>query len=65
MAYGTENVLTQTLCDAFYQSNPNVVSDLQNHPNIKLTAISDFGKNHITDRAAMYVEIAKLVWATP
>lgn len=65
VAYATENVLTQTLCDALYQSNPNVATYVQNNPALGLAAVTDFGKSHIVDRTAMYVAVAKNVWAMP
>ncbi|WP_228768265.1 DUF262 domain-containing protein [Limnohabitans sp. DM1] len=65
VAYATENVLTQTLCDAFYQSNPNVARYVQNNPNSGLSAVTDFGKSNIMERTAMYVAIAKRAWAAP
>jgi uncharacterized protein with ParB-like and HNH nuclease domain len=64
-AYATENVLTQTLCEALYQNNPNVTTYVQNNPTAGLIAVTDFGKDHIAKRAAMYVEAAKKVWAKP
>lgn len=65
LAYATENVLTQTLCDALYQSNPNVATYVQDNPTAGLTAVTDFGKSHIEERTSMYVAIAKKVWAMP
>lgn len=65
VAYATENVLTQTLCEALYQSNPNVATYVQENPTAGLVAVTDFGKDHITERAAMYVAVAKKVWAMP
>lgn len=64
-AYATENVLTQTLCDALYQSNPNVATFVQSNPTAGLSAIADFGKHHIVERAEMYVAVAKKAWAVP
>lgn len=65
VAYATENVLTQTLCEALYLNNPNVATYVQDNPASELTAIADFGKNHIEKRAAMYVSVAKKVWTAP
>lgn len=64
-AYATENVLTQTLCDALYTSNPNVASFVTDNPAVGLNPIADFTKADISSRAATYTEIAKQVWATP
>jgi len=65
VAYATENVLTQTLCEALYESNPNVATYVQDNPGIGLSAVTDFGKNHIAERSAMYVAVAKKAWARP
>jgi hypothetical protein len=65
VAYATENVLTQTLCSALYESNPNVASYVVDNPGVGLSAVTDFGKSHIAERAAMYVAVAKQVWAIP
>ncbi len=65
VAYATENVLTQTLCEALYESNPNVATYVQDNPGAGLSAVTDFGKSHIAERAAMYVAVAKKVWAIP
>lgn len=65
VAYATENVLTQTLCEALYQSNPNVATYVQGNPTCALAAVTDFGKSHITERAAMYTAVAKKAWAMP
>lgn len=65
VAYATENVLTQTLCEALYESNPNVATYVQDNPGAGLSAVTDFGKSHITSRTAMYVAVAKKVWAMP
>lgn len=64
-AYATENVLSQTLCDALYVNNPNVASYITENPAIGLAPVADFSKDDITTRAATYTEIAKLIWATP
>ncbi len=65
VAYATENVLTQTLCEALYQSNPNVATYVQDNPTSGLSAVTDFGKGHIAQRTAMYVAVAKMAWAAP
>lgn len=64
-AYSTENILTQTLCEGLYESNPNIATYVQSTPEIGLSAVTDFGKKHIADRTAMYVAVASKVWATP
>jgi len=64
-AYATENVLTQTLCAAFYQNNPNVATYLQATPGVVLKAVTDFSKSDIAQRADAYVAIAQQVWKTP
>ena len=64
-AYGTENVLAQTLCDAFYQNNPNVATFVLANPLIGLGAIPDFSKPDITKRSGVYVAVAQQVWQTP
>jgi hypothetical protein len=64
-AYATENVLAQTLCDAFYQNNPNVATFVQSNPLIGLTAIPDFSKTDIAKRTSFYVAVAQQVWQVP
>lgn len=64
-AYATENILAQTLCEALYQSNPNVAACVQDNPEIDLAAIPDFSKVDIDKRAAVYVAVAQEVWKTP
>ena len=65
VAYATENVLTQTLCMALYQSNPNVATYVQDNPSSGLGPVPNFGKGHIVERTAMYVAIAKNTWVVP
>lgn len=65
VAYATENVLTQTLCDALFQSNPNVATYVQDNPTAGLAPIADFGKSDIGNRAAMYVAVAQQLWQAP
>jgi hypothetical protein len=65
VAYATENVLTQTLCEALYESNPNVATYVHDNPGTGLSAVTDFGKSHIAERAAMYVAVARQAWAMP
>ncbi len=64
-AYATENVLTQTLSDALYASNPNVASYVAENPEIELAPVADFSKADIAIRAATYTAIAGLIWAAP
>lgn len=64
-AYATENVLTQSLCEAFYKNNPNVAAYVQENPDAGLSAVTDFGKSHIAERVEMYISVAKKVWAMP
>lgn len=64
-AYGTENVLAQTLCEAFYQSNPNVASYITANPQVNLVAVADFAKADIATRASAYLAVAQQVWQTP
>lgn len=64
-AYATENVLTQTLCDSFYQSNPNVNNYIASNPAIGFAAIPDFTKAHIDQRAAAYIAVAQQIWKAP
>lgn len=64
-AYSTENVLAQTLCEAFYQNNPNVVTYLSANKTIDLAPINDFTKGDISRRASAYLEVAQKVWAAP
>ncbi len=64
-AYATENVLTQTLCDALYASNPNVASYVAANPAVGLAPVADFSKTDIAARAATYTAIAQLIWAAP
>lgn len=65
VAYATENVLAQTLCDALYQSNPNVATYVQDNPAIGLAPISDFAKSDIGNRATMYIAVSQQVWQSP
>lgn len=65
IAYATENVLAQTLCDALYQSNPNVASYVSENPTMALSAISDFDKDHVNARTTMYIAVAKQAWKMP
>lgn len=64
-AYATENVLTQTLCNALYQNNPNVSAYISANPAIDLVAIADFAKADISRRASAYVAVAQQVWQSP
>jgi hypothetical protein len=64
-AYATENVLTQTLCEALYQNNPNVTAFAQNNTALGLGPIADFSKAHVATRAAAYVAVAQKVWEAP
>lgn len=64
-AYSTENVLAQTLCEAFHQNNPNVVTYLSANKSIDLSPINDFVKSDISKRASAYLEVAQKVWAAP
>jgi hypothetical protein len=64
-AYATENVLTQTLVESFYQNNPGVASYLQSNPTVQAAAISDFSKDDIARRADLYVAVAREVWKAP
>ncbi|MDH4389868.1 MAG: DUF262 domain-containing protein [Aquabacterium sp.] len=64
-AYGTENVLAQTLCDAFYQNNPNVATYVLANASIGLAAIPDFSKADIAKRSGVYVAVAQQVWQAP
>lgn len=64
-AYATENVLAQTLCDAFYQNNPNVATYVAANPKIYLAAIADFAKTDIARRGSAYLEVAQLIWQAP
>lgn len=64
-SYATENVLTQTLCEGFYENNPKVAEFLTAHPSIQLEPIADFTKAHIALRGQMYTEIAKEIWKCP
>jgi len=63
--YATENVLTQTLCDAFYLNNPNVAAHAAANPALGVGPIADFAKADIAKRAALYVAAAQKVWETP
>lgn len=64
-AYATENVLTQTLCDALYSSNPNVAGYVAANPDVGLVAVADFAKSDIAARATTYTAIANHVWVAP
>ena len=64
-AYSTENVLAQTLCDAFYQNHPNVAGYVSANSTISLAPIADFSKSDIAVRAGVYIAVANQVWAKP
>jgi hypothetical protein len=64
-AYGTENVLTQTLTPGFYQNNPNVSMYFQNNPTLTLSSIVNFAKSDITTRATVYEGVAREIWKLP
>lgn len=64
-AYATENVLAQTLCDAFYQNNPNVATYVAANPKADLSFIADFAKADITRRGSAYLEVAQQIWQVP
>lgn len=64
-AYSTENILTQTMCDSLYDSNPNIKTYATNNPNLGLEGIPVFNKNHIQIRGNLYTEVAKMIWASP
>jgi hypothetical protein len=64
-AYATENVLVQTLCEAFYQNNPSVAAYVENNPGLGLSSVADFSKAHISKRSAVYESVAKEVWKMP
>ncbi|NLH80098.1 MAG: DUF262 domain-containing protein [Phyllobacteriaceae bacterium] len=64
-AYATENVLTQTLCDSLYLSNPNVTDFLSDHAGLKMSSLPQFGAAEIELRGKLYSDLAKLIWAVP
>ncbi|WP_340649287.1 DUF262 domain-containing protein [Pseudoxanthomonas winnipegensis] len=64
-AYANENVLTQTLDNGIYGSNPKVTAFLAGHPHVKLAAISNFTKADIAVRGQNYVSLAQIIWNTP
>ncbi len=64
-AYTGENVLTQTLCEDYYKNNPNLTKFLGNNPDVTLSGISDFTKDHIAVRAKAYKAVATAIWRQP
>lgn len=64
-AYATENILAQTLCDALYQSNPNVATFVGANSAIGLSSIADFTKSDIASRGGVYVAVSKQIWQSP
>ncbi|MEN1957411.1 GmrSD restriction endonuclease domain-containing protein, partial [Luteimonas changyuni] len=64
-SYATEGAITQTLDSGIYKSNPNVASFLASAPTVKLAPVPDFAKADIAARAAVYVELSKLIWQSP
>jgi len=64
-AYSSENILSQSLCDGFYQSNPTVTTYLKANPQICLVSITDFEKADIGKRAAVYIAVAQQIWKMP
>ncbi|WP_176158881.1 DUF262 domain-containing protein [Burkholderia multivorans] len=63
--YATENVLAQTLCAGFYDSNPDLARFLAANPTVGFESVADFEKSHIARRAAAYTALAEKIWASP
>lgn len=64
-AYGSENVLCQTLSNNFYVSNPALARFKAKYPDLNIKEYADFSLNAINERGELYKEIAKKIWAKP
>ncbi|WP_368899704.1 DUF262 domain-containing protein [Morganella morganii] len=63
--YSGENILCQSLCENFYQNNPELDRFLAENPNIQLQEHSQFTSSSITERGDFYKAIALDIWSCP
>lgn len=63
--YKTENILTKTLTNGFYENNPRISAFMAKHEDVKLASCGEFGKPEIASRGELYTNIARLVWSAP
>jgi hypothetical protein len=63
VAYATENVLAQSLSAGWYANNPAVAALVASYP--ELQPVSDFNKNALAQRSALYTKVAEAVWSKP
>ncbi|HCT4617122.1 TPA: hypothetical protein OTY11_004377, partial [Enterobacter hormaechei] len=61
-AYGTENILAQSLTDDFYKNQPNYSRFSVKH-NITLKPFSIIDKDAIRERADIYENLARKLWS--
>ena len=64
-AYKTENILTKTLTNSFYENNPRMIAFMATHKDVKLAHCTEFGKPEIKSRGQLYTNIARIVWSAP
>jgi hypothetical protein len=60
--YSTENILCQSLQEAFLQNNPTAVEGLKGI-GVELKAYQKFNKQAISERTQFYSKIASLIWS--
>ncbi|HDR2573924.1 TPA: DUF262 domain-containing protein [Enterobacter ludwigii] len=63
--YAIENILCQTLCEGFYQNNPELTRFLAAFPTIPLKKYDEFESISIDERGELYKNIALKIWETP
>lgn len=59
--YSTENILCQTLAEAFFKNNPTAIDALKEHQ-IDAQSFEIFNKATIEQRTAFYKQIASYIW---
>ena len=55
------NIYTESLGDLAYQNNPKFKKFIADN-NLGFKSYASFGKNEITERIAVLVDLVKLVW---
>lgn len=63
--YAIENILCQTLCEGFYQNNPELTRFLAAFPTISLKKYDEFESLSIDERGELYKNIALKIWEAP
>ncbi len=59
--YSTENILCQTLNNAFYQNNPTASEALEQYK-LNINPYSKINKQSISKRRDFYTKVASLIW---